>query len=432
MRVLIATIGTRGDVQPYVALAIGLKAAGHQVTICTCPQFREFVSEHGIGFESLEDGLLKLLESNTGRELLENLNGVFGVLRTIPRVLKQVGPIHRRMVDDCWAAVTNNDPDIIIYHPKMFCVPAFAAVRNIPAILAMLCPMHVPTGDSPMFGKSMGRFYNRCTYQLVHKLTKLGTKSYLRSWRSEFDLVGISRDSSTTHILAGKPIPVMHAHSQFVCPRPSDWPEYASVTGYWFLPLELPNNTVWEAPRELSEFLDSGQPPVYFGFGSMAGSDPSKLTQIILAAVKKTGVRAIISTGWGGVIAVKNSPTIHVLESAPHEWLFPKMAAVVHHGGAGTTAAGLRAACPTIICPYGLDQPFWGRRVAELGVGVAPIPQKKLNDRLLADAINSVMTDASYRNAAIKIAESIKTENGIANAIKAIEKISLPKSEMEK
>ena len=430
MRVLIATIGTRGDVQPYVALAVGLKSAGHQVTICTCPQFREFITEYGIGFASLEDGLLKLLESDTGRAFFEDLNGVFGVLRTIPKVLKQVGPIHRRMVDDCWAAVESHNPDVIIYHPKMFCVPAFAAVRKIPAILAMLCPLHVATGDSPMFGWSMGRFYNRSTYRLVHQLTTLGTRSYLRKWRSEFDKDGLSKKSSSTHISAGKPIPVMHAHSQFVCPRPTDWPEYASVSGYWFLPQETLNGSVWEPSNELSKFLEAGQPPVYFGFGSMAGTDPSRLSQIILAAVEKAGVRAIISTGWGGIVNVKNSTAIYVLESAPHEWLFPQMAAVVHHGGAGTTAAGLRAACPTIICPYGLDQPFWGRRVAELGAGVAPISQKKLTDLILADAIKRVTSGASYRASATKVAELIKAEDGIANAIKTIEQLVLPQSEV--
>lgn len=430
MKVLIATIGTRGDVQPYVALATGLKEAGHQVTICTCPQFREFVTDYGIGFASLEDGLLKLLESDTGRAFFEDLNGVFGVLRTIPKVLKQVGPIHRRMVDDCWAAVETHNPDIIIYHPKMFCVPAFAAVREIPVILAMLCPLHVATGDSPMFGWSLGRFYNRITYRLVHQLTKLGTRSYLRKWRSNFDKDGLSKKSSSTHISAGKPIPVIHAHSQFVCPRPTDWPEYASIAGYWFLPQVTLNGSAWEPPKELLEFLKAGPPPVYFGFGSMAGTDPAKLSQIILSAVEKAGVRAIIATGWGGIANVKKSETIHVLESVPHEWLLPQMAAVVHHGGAGTTAAGLRAACPTIICPYGLDQPFWGRRVTDLGIGVEPIPQKKLTDVLLANAIKSVVSDESYRASASKVAELMKTEDGIANAVKTIEQLVFPQPEV--
>lgn len=420
MKILIATIGTRGDVQPYVALASGLIAAGHEVTLCTCPRFREFVTEFGVSFASLDEGLIELLESDFGRAIFEDLNGVFGVMRTIPKVLKQVGPIHRRMIDDCWAAVEEQNPDVILYHPKVFCVPAFAAVRKIPAILAMLCPLHVPTGDKPIFGRSLGRFYNRSTYRMVHRLSKLGTRSYLRHWRSQHDQQGLSKNSSPTQISAGQPIPVIHAYSKFVCPRPSDWPASASITGYWFLPQKTAVGSTWVPPKALAAFLEAGEPPIYFGFGSMAGSDPSKVTSSIMGAVEKAGVRAVISTGWGGIVPTSTSSKIHVLESARHEWLFPKMAAVVHHGGAGTTAAGLRAGCPTIICPYGLDQPFWGRRVAELGAGVAPIPQKKLTESNLAEALEKVTTNPSYRISAKQVAESIATEDGIANAVKTI------------
>ncbi|MEM9217273.1 MAG: glycosyltransferase [Cyanobacteria bacterium P01_F01_bin.150] len=421
MNILIATIGTRGDVQPYLALAMGLKAAGHDVTICTCPRYRTFVFNYGIGFLPLEEGLLELLETEFGRSIVESLNGVFGVLRSIPKVMEKTGAIYRRMVDDCWAATEALNPDMIIYHPKLFCVPAFAAVRKIPAILAMLCPFHVPTGESPLFGPSLGRFYNRWTYRMVHLLTKLGTRGYLRDWRSRHDQNGLSQHSNPTQISPGHSIPVIHAYSQSVCPRPSDWPDNATVTGYWFLPQETAHGSRWHPSSELLAFLEAGPPPVYFGFGSMAGTDPITVTQMILSAVEKANVRAIISTGWGGIVPFESSPNIYVLEFAPHSWLFPKMAAVVHHGGAGTTAAGLRAGCPTIICPFGVDQPFWGRRVAELGAGIAPIPQKELTDTLLANAILRVTNDQSFCASAKSVADAIAQENGIAQAIKTIE-----------
>ena len=424
MKILIATIGTRGDVQPYLALATGLKAVGHEVTICTCPRFRNFVTEYGIGFSHLEEGLLELLESDLGRSIIENMDNVFGLLRTIPKVRKRLRPIHRQMVDDCWTATEAMDPDIIVYHPKMFCVPAFAAARKIPAILAMLYPMHVPTGESPLFGPSLGRVYNRSTYRMVHQASKFGTRGYLRDWRSRHDKEGLSRQSSPTQISARQSIPVIHAYSNAVCPRPNDWPDNAIVTGYWFLPEETTQGEAWHPPSELSSFLESGPIPVYFGFGSMAGTDPTKVTRTIVSAAEKANVRAIISTGWGGVTPVENSSKIHVLESAPHSWLFPKVAAVVHHGGAGTTAAGLRAACPTIICPFGFDQPFWGRQIAKLGVGIAPIPQRKLTDTILASAISRVTQDGSFRTSAKIIADSIAQENGIDQAIKAIHRFA--------
>lgn len=424
MKILIATIGTRGDVQPYVALAMGLKATGHDVTICTCPKFYDFIAEHGINFTPLEDGLLQLLESDFGRAIFENLNGVFGMVRTIPKVLKQMGPIHRRMVDDCWSAAETSNPDLIVYHPKLFCVPAFVAVRQIPAVLAMLSPLHVQTGDSPLFGRSFGRFYNRGSYRLVHLLTKLGTRGYMREWRSKYDIDGRSKSSGPNQTSHGKPIPVIHALSKFVCPRPADWPEHASVAGYRFLPPES-NDTKQRRPsQELVDFLKAGPPPVYFGFGSMVGADPARVSQTILSAIETTNVRAIIATGWGGVLPDNYSGRrVHALESAPHEWLFSKIAAVVHHGGAGTTAAGLRAGCPTVVFPFGLDQPFWGHRVAKLGAGVSPIPQKKLTATLLASAVEAVTTVESFRISAQSIAGSIRSEDGIASAIRTIEKV---------
>lgn len=424
MKILIATIGTRGDVQPFVALGIGLKAAGHDVTICTCPRFCDFISQHGIGFANLDDGLLQLLDSDFGRAIFENLNGVLGVIRTIPKVLKQVGPIHRRMVDDCWSAVEASAPDLIIFNPKMFCVPAFAAVKGIPAVLTMLQPLHVPTRDRPVFGRSLGRFYNRGTYRLVHRLTKIGTHGYMRPWRAKHDVRGRSKSSGPTQTSSGNPIPVIHAFSKFVVPRPTDWPEQASIAGYWFMPRESGHPKQWRPSRDLVEFLEAGQPPVYVGFGSMAGVDPSEVTQKILSAVQKSNRRAIVATGWGGVDPDKCADErILVLDSAPHEWLFPRVSAVVHHGGAGTTAAGLRAGRPTVVCPFGLDQPFWGNRIAELGVGVSPISQRQLTASNLAAALEALTTVQSFRTSAEAIAVSIQAEDGIRNAIQTIEQI---------
>jgi sterol 3beta-glucosyltransferase len=423
MRVLITTVGTRGDVEPYLALAIGLKAEGHEVTICTCPRFSALITERGIAHSHLDEGLLELLESGLGRSVFEDLNGFFGALRTIPKVIGRVGAINRRMIDDCWAAAEATGPDIIVYHPKMFCAPSFAALRNIPVVLAMLCPLHVPTGESPLFGPPLGRLYNRATYRFVHQMAKLGSRSYLRGWRAQHDPDRRTRSSGPTRATPGSFIPVIHGYSAAVCPPPKDWPDHASVTGYWFLPSDDNATQPWRPSEKLVEFLNSGPPPVYVGFGSIAGTDSVKTTRIVLSAIRKVNVRAVIATGWGGLEPIDESPSVHVLESAPHEWLFPKMAAVVHHGGAGTTAAGLRAGCPTVICPFGLDQPFWGRRVVKLGAGVASIPQKELTEDRLAEAIRCAVSDPAIRGSATQIAQSIAKEDGIGNAVSIIERV---------
>ncbi|NEO00729.1 MAG: glycosyltransferase family 1 protein, partial [Moorea sp. SIO3I7] len=167
--------------------------------------------------------------------------------------------------------------------------------------------------------------------------------------------------------------------------------------------------------------LDAGNPPVYVGFGSMAGRDPQRLTEIVIEGLQQANVRGIIATGWGG-LAVDDLPdSIFKIDSAPHDWLFPRMAAVVHHGGAGTTAAGLRAGRPTIICPFFVDQPFWGDRVHALGVGSKPIPQKTLTAEKLATAIREVTTNQTIRQNAEALGKQIRDEDGIANAIAIIE-----------
>jgi len=420
MRVLLTTVGSRGDVQPFVALAMGLKDAGHSVAICTCPKFREFVVGNGIEFLHLDDGLLRLLESDLGRKLFQNLTGLLGLLKTIPSVIKQIGPIQRRMVDDCWAAVETFNPDAIVFHSKLFCVPAFAAVRSIPVFLTMFCPMLVPTGEFPLFGASLGRNWNRGTYQLARWLTRIGTRGYMRDWRLRFDKAGLSNASSPSRISKRESVSVIHAYSEALSKRPADWPENAIVSGYWFMPQEMLDCNPWRPPSELVEFLSQGAPPVYFGFGSMAG-DSARITRNILSAISKTDARAILATGWGGIELVPNSEKVFVIDSIPHEWLFPQMAAVFHHGGAGTTAAGLLAGCPTVICPFGLDQPFWGRCIEKLGAGLKLPSPSRVTDDQIATAIKQVTREESFRNAARSIQSSLVRERGVERSIRMIE-----------
>jgi sterol 3beta-glucosyltransferase len=213
----------------------------------------------------------------------------------------------------------------------------------------------------------------------------------------------------------GRPIPVLHGFSRHIIPRPEDWPETATVTGFWF----LDQAEKWNPPPSLSQFLSEGEPPIYFGFGSIFGRDPKRATQIILEAVRRTGVRAILAQGWGGIEPGDStqSESVMFIEAAPHRWLFPQVNAVVHHGGCGTTAAGLLAGKPSIICPFFGDQPFWGRHVARLGAGPSPIPQKKLTAESLCRAIDTVINDAVMRENAAALGRRLRKENGTLNAV---------------
>jgi sterol 3beta-glucosyltransferase len=205
-----------------------------------------------------------------------------------------------------------------------------------------------------------------------------------------------------------------------VVPRPPDWKPWHSETGYWFAP---PADD-WSPPPELEAFLAAGPPPVSVGFGSMSGRDPARAARVVLEAVRLAGVRAVLVTGWGGLAAADLPPGVFTIDQAPYDWLFPRVAAVVHHGGAGTTAAGLRAGRPSILCPFIVDQFFWGRRVHELGAGPRPIPQKRLTSEALAGALREATTSAPIQAAAADLGRRLAAEDGVARAVALIERIA--------
>ena len=200
-------------------------------------------------------------------------------------------------------------------------------------------------------------------------------------------------------------------------PEPPDWPETAAVAGYWFL--EEPE---WTPPPDLQAFLDAGDPPVYVGFGSMIGRDPERTARLVAEALRAAGVRGLLATGWGGLSPTDLGDDLFVLEQAPHDALFPHCAAVVHHGGAGTTAAGLRAGRPTVVCPFFGDQPFWGRRVHTLGVGPAPIRQTDLTAPRLAAAIQQATGSDAVRQRAEALGRTIRAEDGVGAAVRFVER----------
>jgi sterol 3beta-glucosyltransferase len=210
--------------------------------------------------------------------------------------------------------------------------------------------------------------------------------------------------------------PGLYAFSELVVPRPKDWPDWIHVTGYWFL--EPPVR--WEPSRELKDFLDAGPPPVYIGFGSMPNRKPTESAEIALEALEKSGQRGILLQGWGGLKPRDLPKTVFLLDSIPHTWLFPRMAAVVHHGGAGTTGASLRSGVPSIVIPHFADQPFWGERVYKLGVGPKPIPRWRLTANGLAKSICKAVEDEGMQKKASDFGRAIRIENGVQKAVDII------------
>jgi UDP:flavonoid glycosyltransferase YjiC (YdhE family) len=267
---------------------------------------------------------------------------------------------------------------------------------------------------------SLGGRYNLVTHKLAQRMlwnvmggpmtTHLRTELGLRPWRSYGEMLAYARSIGA---------PWLYGFSTHVLPRPADWDETQHVTGYWFL--DAPPG--WSPDPDLLGFLDSGPPPVYVGFGSMSFMDPGGQTQLALRALELSGQRGVVLTSSDNLARQAAPPNVLVVDNVPHSWLFPRMAAVVHHGGAGTTGAGLRAGVPSVITPYAPnDQPAWAERVATLGVGLRLPGFKQLSAEKLAQAIDTAVNDAALRARAAALGEKIRAEDGVARAVEIIER----------
>lgn len=413
MRVSIHTLGTRGDVQPYLALALGLRARGHEVQIAAPSQYETFIGNYGIAFAHLPGEFLDLMESPEAKAAMSGSAGFAAGFKMI----KQFKPIGRKQLSAEWAAAKRFQPELIIYHPKAIAAPHIAEKLTCPAVLASPLPGFTPTREfaSPMVPfRSIGPL-NRLSHSFMAGSGESIFRKMIGEWRrSELDL---PRRPSVT----GGPAATLYAYSPSVLPRPSDWPGSVAVTGYWF----LDGGSDWHPTPTLKAFVEAGEPPVYVGFGSMPGLNSVKLTALVVAALRQSGRRGVLATGGGAMQAQDDGADVHFIDGAPHDRLFPLMSACVHHGGAGTTAASLRAGKPTVICPFFGDQPFWGRRIPDLGAGPAPLEVRKMTAEALASAISEATENPTFLRAAQAVGQLISAEDGVGNALNFLEEAGL-------
>jgi sterol 3beta-glucosyltransferase len=396
------TIGTRGDVQPYIALGVGLKAAGHEVTIATLGEFKALIQEYGLLHDSLRGDFLKAAQPKAGEKGGNPL-----------RLIRQYVRMAKDTLDDEWASAQK--AEMFIYNQAAIGGYSIAEKLGVPAFAAFPAPLYSPTQafPSPFFPfRNLGLF-NKLSHQLFAKMGPAIYRGPINQFRK--DVLGLPGAKGEDR-LHGKPIPKLYAFSEAVVPRPPDWDEWSVITGYWFL--DAPGR--WRPDPALVEFLQEGARPVYIGYGSMFMRGVIEKTEMALKALKLAGRRGILATGWGGFSAYHSSKDVFYLEAAPHDWLFPEVAAIVHHGGAGTTGAALRAGKPQVICPFVGDQSFWGSRVADLGAGPAPIPLSKLSEARLAEAIQSAVEDNQMRQMAISLGEILRAEDGVERAVRYI------------
>jgi UDP:flavonoid glycosyltransferase YjiC (YdhE family) len=414
VKVLIYTFGTQGDVQPYLALARALVERGHRAAICTAEGYLHLVRSAEVEYLRMNNDMLQLVQ-----DAMPHMSGP----RDAYKIFRAMGPAQRSALQDQWTAAQAYEPSIIVFHPKALGAYHVAEKLAVPAVLSLPLPFFTPTREFPVpfIGRwPLGGWANRLSYQF-QRFTALAYGGMLNSFRADLDLPPIRRADAMLHDRTGRPLPILYPFSRHVRPIPADYPAHAHVTGYWFM--DSPGS--WTPPPELSRFLADGPTPVYVGFGSMgfgAGSD--RRFAAIIDAVRAVGTRAIISSGWNKTATIDpGGDDVLVIESAPHDWLFPQVSAVIHHGGSGTTGAGLRAGRPTLICPVLGDQPFWAHQVHRLGAGPEPLPWRQLTAAKLEPRLRQLLTDASFKRVADNLSRLIATEDGPRTAATILESI---------
>ena len=412
MQVTVIAPGSRGDVQPYVALGKGLKEAGHTVRVLATQDFQDLVTAYGLDFfdvggsmEMVTQSMEDVIERGSFLKILLSMQ--------LDRVVSKVAGS---------GLVACHGSDLIIAGlGGLFVGLALSEKLGIPFVQAHLTPFtptrEFPSALMPLPETRLPSLANRLSHRLTQQMM----------WQ----MFRAADNKARIQVLQMAPAPfwgpfaslhrqkqtILYGYSPQVLPHPRDWDDFIHVTGYWFL--EPPDG--WEPPIDLVNFLQSGPPPVYIGFGSMIKKKPEETANLVLQALARTGQRGVLSSGWGGLKKEDLPETVFMIGSSPHSWLFPQMSALVHHGGAGTTGAGLQAGIPTIVTPFMGDQPFWGQRVYELGVGPRPIPRQRLTVERLAESIRCAVFDMTMREKASRLGERIRAENGIARTLAVIE-----------
>jgi UDP:flavonoid glycosyltransferase YjiC (YdhE family) len=407
MRVAIQTLGSRGDVQPYLALARELARRGHAVQLAAPAQFEALVAGQHIPFMPLPGEFLALLDTPDGKAAVAGGRGFGAGLR----LLRQVRPLMRGLLEAEWAAVRDFRPDVILHHLKSVAAAHMARALGCPSILASPLPGFTPTAafPSPILSLATLGPLNRASHALAARAAGLLFAGEIRAWRAAWPALAAPRPG------AGGPCGTLYAYSPQVVPVPADWGSEVLVSGYWFLDSEG-----WAPPPALAAFLAAGEMPVYVGFGSMPGLEPRRMLAMVVEALARLGKRGVLASGGGALAAERVPGHVCLIAEAPHDWLFPRVAATVHHGGAGTTGASLRAGRPAAICPFIGDQPFWGRRVAALGAGPRPLDRDALTAEGLAAAIRA-MDEPGMRGRAAALGEAIRAERGMLAAARFIE-----------
>lgn len=395
---------------PFLALARGLASSGYSVQVVGPGRYATLAAAHQIAYRPLPgdpDHLARQLSDHAGLSLplqvLRMTQHVLPIAAEVMRIVQEVG--------------THAD---LLVHSFLMADAGHAAARlnRIPDVSAQLFPVFVPTREFAAVAYPdlpLGPVYRRATHGLNNLVFRVGGRwMYARLRARHPDLPRLGRWPFESN--GQTPTPILFGFSPIILPPPADWPAWARVTGYW----TLGPPPGWSPPSDLVRFLGDGPPPVYFGVGSMR---PSKLAGAIAAtveAVEAVGGRTLVAGPADAVEAARLPQTARWVGEIPHQWLFPQLASVIHHGGAGTTGAALRAGVPSLAVPVTADQAFWARRIHALGVGPAPVPISRWSFDRASEAIRGMREDPAMAEAARSISNRMALEHGVASAVEFI------------
>jgi UDP:flavonoid glycosyltransferase YjiC (YdhE family) len=415
MRVLIVAVGSRGDVAPFTGLGTALHTAGHSVAIAGYGMFAGLVTGCGLEFRALP-GDPRILEAARWQR---GGNGPLGAARLVRLIAAHMREIHTGIL-----AAARQGADVLLL-AGMSTIGGYhiAEGLGLPSMGLGLQPVY-PTGEFPpsiVTARSLGRWGNRVAGNALVVMGAPALAGPVQELRADLGLPRLGTRDAIFRRQDAEHWPGFHGFSPAVVPRPADWRDGLEVVGYWW-----PERPVgWSPPADLENFLNAGPPPVFIGFGSMTPAGADRLSDLAATAGRQAGVRMVIQAGRAGLARAGQPPEdAIVIGDVPHDWLFPRMAAVIHHAGAGTAAAGLRAAVPAVSVPMISDQPFWAARLATLGTGPRPIPYKRLSARVLTAAIRDAITRPSYRVQAQAMARRLAGEDGAAPVVNALARLS--------
>jgi sterol 3beta-glucosyltransferase len=419
MKITLLVTGTLGDVRPNLALALGLQKLGHEVTLVAPVNFESYVKQFNVPYHSLVGNTQEILESDEGRQWMAS-----GNVKEFMKALNQI--THRTRYEaqrDIMSAC--QECDLMIVHPLLLYYAATLSEKlNKPFILASPFPFAPATKEFPQFLVRAKRlpfgFLNKITHRLFAKVYEKGKADDINEWRSKLGLKPLQ--GSLFKKIVDQQIPILQMYSPSLVPHPKDWGDHNYITGQWKMDdNHLPEQAGADSNADLDQWLDRGQAPIYFGFGSLPVLEPQKMMDMVLDITKSLNTRAIVASGWSNITASGTSlpESIFMIKTAHHESLFPRCSCVIHHGGAGTTHTTLESGTPSIICSTYGDQPFWGERITDLNIG-RHIPFPALTKENLKQAIQE-LNDNSVRSRAAEIGKRIKAEKGLDDALAWIE-----------